>query len=380
MAEDRPGFLSGLWRRLNRGVPTAAQVELARGADPLDLLASGRYEPKDVYPQEPTAVDELLSSERGQQLMLLLGFLGAKSAPMVGRYGGIPSTVKLPGGEVVQTRPIPEVMAAHRDYMARAGIDADMPAAYPKMDKARAARIAETYDRAPHAPDDPAVKASYQKLADEVLAQYDALDRRGIRFKFMRPDGEGGVVDPYAKSPALGYKSLRDKGVLEIFPTETGYGSTNNPAGVDANPMLRFSGRYFDGKPATVNDVFRAVHDAYGHFGPGNSFFRAPGEERAWAAHSTMFSPEARMALTGETRGQNSWVNYGPHGEANRTASGASTVYAPQKSVAMPEWTVTEGLPPTRPAPREANLPRSIVRPDAGLIAPFDSGGSDLDP
>jgi hypothetical protein len=83
---------------------------------------------------------------------------------------------------------------------------------------------------------------------------------------------------------------------------------------------------------------------AYGHFAYGNPFFRAPGEERAWALHSGMYSPEARRAMTSETRGQNSWLNYGPHGEANRTASTPDTIFADQKTGLMPEWTANEGL------------------------------------
>lgn len=44
-----------------------------------------------------------------------------------------------------------------------------------------------------------------------------------------------------------------------------------------------------------------------------------------------------------ETRGQNSWVNYGPHGEANRTASSGTTVFADQKTGLLPDWVVSEG-------------------------------------
>jgi hypothetical protein len=51
-----------------------------------------------------------------------------------------------------------------------------------------------------------------------------------------------------------------------------------------------------------------------------------------------MYSPEAQKALTSETRGQNSWVNYGPKGEANR-ANPAATTYADQKAGILPEWT-----------------------------------------
>jgi len=66
--------------------------------------------------------------------------------------------------------------------------------------------------------------------------------------------------------------------------------------------------------PATglsSNEKFRAVHDYAGHGILGNKF-DALGEERAYAAHSQMYSPLARMAMAAETRGQNSLVNYTP--------------------------------------------------------------------
>ena len=47
-------------------------------------------------------------------------------------------------------------------------------------------------------------------------------------------------------------------------------------------------------------------HAIYGNqFGP-------KGEEIAWAIHQQMYSPLARLAMTAETRGQNSLVNYSP--------------------------------------------------------------------
>ena len=54
-----------------------------------------------------------------------------------------------------------------------------------------------------------------------------------------------------------------------------------------------------------------------------------------------MFSPEARKAMTTETRGQNSWVNFGRH---NYDAAGnyknipaAKRPYAQQKVALLPE-------------------------------------------
>ena len=57
------------------------------------------------------------------------------------------------------------------------------------------------------------------------------------------------------------------------------------------------------------NEKFRAVHDFYGHAVHGNQF-GPKGEETAWEHHKKMFTPLASLAMTAETRGQNSFVNY----------------------------------------------------------------------
>ena len=46
--------------------------------------------------------------------------------------------------------------------------------------------------------------------------------------------------------------------------------------------------------------------------------------------------------MTSETRGQNSWVNFGPEAAFNATASGADTVYADQKTGLLPLWVSEE--------------------------------------
>jgi hypothetical protein len=95
----------------------------------------------------------------------------------------------------------------------------------------------------------------------------------------------------------------------------------------------------------TANDLFRAVHDAFGH-GLEGAPFRARGEENAWQAHVRLFTGPAVAAITSETRGQNSWLNYGPYGDKNRSARVEDTVFAEQKVGLMPEWTWTEGRSP----------------------------------
>lgn len=70
------------------------------------------------------------------------------------------------------------------------------------------------------------------------------------------------------------------------------------------------------------NDMFRAVHDFFGHAATGRSFDRH-GEQAAYLAHSRMFSPDARPAMTTETKGQNSSLILNGH-------------FAPQKVGILP--------------------------------------------
>lgn len=73
------------------------------------------------------------------------------------------------------------------------------------------------------------------------------------------------------------------------------------------------------------NDMFRAVHDFFGHAATGRSFDRH-GEQASYLAHARMFSPHALPALASETRGQNSSLIY-------------NGSFGPQKVAAMsPEY------------------------------------------
>lgn len=254
---------------------------------------------------------------------------------------GIPSQVRIPGVGDIPSRPVPWLVDAANSYMRRRGTEHQLPEAFGKIDPQRGARIAQAYEAMPHAPSDPKVRRSYDALAQETLDQFRALKDQGFEPRFNKA-GE----DPYVASPALGYPEMRDMRSLSVFPTVEGYGDfapSFTTSEIANNPMLKGSGEKFRGEPATINDLFRGVHDAFGHYAYGNPFFRAPGEERAWMLHSGMYSPEARGAMTTELRGQNNWLNFGPHGEANRTASAADTIYAPQKVGLLPDWVMEEG-------------------------------------
>lgn len=277
------------------------------------------------------AVTSLLGPSKRKGLMELVP-PGSGYQPPKGK----PGTVKLPNIGEAEAKPIPGIMEASEGYMKKRGmLGGHEMAEYPDLDEAFAMRVAEAYDRMKHAPDDPEVRRAYDAMAQETIDQLAAAKDAGIDFTAIRG------ADPYAASPSLGYADIAERGNLYFFPTDAGFGSSIefDPS---QNPLLKRIGRVGDLDNATVNDAFRIVHDLYGHYGPGNPFFRAPGEERAYLLHRRMYSPEALPAMTSETRGQNSWLNYGPYGPRNRNASSEDTVFADQKTGIMDPFTYLE--------------------------------------
>jgi hypothetical protein len=231
--------------------------------------------------------------------------------------------------------PIGRIHDAAAAYVRSVGHSYDPPKQFTKLDKARATKIASAFDEMRHDPRDPAVKASYDAMVKETLAQWQALKATGLKVEWIKP----GMKDPYAENPRLGAQDISLNNHWWGYPTDLGFGSGPDLAD---NPMLAPTDEVIDGRKCVVNDIFRIVHDMFGHFKEGVGF-RAAGEENAWRSHAAMYSDLARGAMTTETRGQNSWVNYGPFGETNRTATAGDTQYAPQKVGLMPEWTWNEG-------------------------------------
>lgn len=251
----------------------------------------------------------------------------------------------LEGTPVVEdaTGPVENLISVAEQYASDNGIDLRRQAEFVTVDPARAKRIADAYEAMEHRPQDPDVQEAYNNLIRQTRAQYDALVDAGYEFTFF--DSE---TDPYNGNPWNAMRDLRANKRMAVFGTYDGYGTEGlTAAAVDDNPMLQDSGlRWKDqggvDRPVTANDLFRAVHDAFGH-GLEGAGFRARGEENAWQAHVRLFTGSAVPAITSETRGQNSWLNYGPFGERNRNAAVEDTVFAEQKSGLMPSFTWTEG-------------------------------------
>lgn len=146
----------------------------------------------------------------------------------------------------------------------------------------RARAIAVAYRDGPDW-DDAALPA-YRAFRAETARQFDLL---------TRPARRGGLgidvircaVDPYPDSAAMAADVIAAHR-LRVYAT----GGRGND-----HPLLS----------RDENDMFRAVHDAFGHMAARRGFDRH-GEDAAWLQHARMYSPLARAAMTTETRGQSS--------------------------------------------------------------------------
>lgn len=134
---------------------------------------------------------------------------------------------------------------------------------------------------------DDLLEKSYLQLAKEVKAQFDALP---ISMSYYR-----GAEGAYKSSKEL-FEDIDKRGHMFVY------------RGGDPHDFL---GQIDPNTGLSYNEMFRAVHDYFGHATHRNQFGPV-GEETAWAAHSAMLSPLARIAMSSETRGQNSLVNYSP--------------------------------------------------------------------
>jgi hypothetical protein len=295
---------------------------LKKATEELDLETLRKLvrEGYDLKNMDPAQVYELYGAKHHAQIPSLregtFGLGALKSYLKTGNFKGTTG----PAGAVLESMK---------------GLYTDAPV---KANPGAQAKIASAYEAMKHDPSNPEVQKAYQALMDETEQQFEDLQKnKGLKLSKIGED----YPNPYKSSADL-IKDVRENKHMAYFPTDDGFGAGGAADAAQSNPLLketRFVGP--DGKPMKANDLFRVVHDYYGHVA-GDNKFGATGEERAYQAHRKMFSPEAQKALATETRGQNSWVNFGPFGEANR-ANPAETKYAEQKTGLLPQW-ATEDL------------------------------------
>ncbi|MEV1114896.1 crotonobetainyl-CoA--carnitine CoA-transferase [Actinosynnema sp. NPDC049800] len=179
-----------------------------------------------------------------------------------------------------------------------------------RLDEGFCREVADVYDRAPTWALDSDLAHGYRVLQRVSAWQFALVLEHGIRVEPWR-----GAGLPYRESAEL-RRSVRETRVLKLHLTEDGHGSFPCPAD---HPMREPAGVEVDGVPLCHNDVFRVVHDVFGHvaFDQG---FGPRGEFTATYLHSRMYPVSARAALFTEQIGQVCWFFYGPH---LRDAAGA---------------------------------------------------------
>ena len=206
-------------------------------------------------------------------------------------------------GNKLFNEPLEEASTIADEYMAEKGIPNEPIERITKLNEANSRKIAAEFDKMEPTPNDPRTQAAYKAMVDETIEQYNKILSYGYKLEINNSE-------PYDSSADM-ITDLRDNKRMKIFSTESGFGdeAITDQQRKD-NPLLQKTNfKDINGEPLLPNDLFRFVHDFFGHAKFGNGF-GAIGEENAWSIHSRMYSPLARLAMTTETRGQNSWVNF----------------------------------------------------------------------
>lgn len=177
--------------------------------------------------------------------------------------------------------PVEYLRAAAARYGAarRVRVATSEECARVRLDPRVGRAVADAYEAAPVR--DPRAYPAYAAFCRETVRQYHFLVGR-VEF-----GGCGLTVRIVDEDP------YRDAGEMVADVRERRLRVWSSAATGNAHPYLS------DGE----NDMFRAVHDAFGHAASGRGF-DGDGEEAAWLKHGTMYPPLARRAMTTETRGQ----------------------------------------------------------------------------
>lgn len=191
----------------------------------------------------------------------------------------------------VGASPVPEIQAGATRYSKQAGLYVPNEPDYSRvaMSPVASRHIANAYDRMPEFNKE--AVSSYRQMAEETGRQFDFMTKSRSRGG-LGIDVQVTPSDPYGNN---GFNPV-DNLVQELRHDV----SHNNQIKVLSTKSTGGHAVFSDDQ----NDMFRAVHDVFGHLGSGRGI-DMHGEEAAYQKHSQMFSPLARQAMATETRGQN---------------------------------------------------------------------------
>jgi hypothetical protein len=208
------------------------------------------------------------------------------------------------GAEVRPNAPSEFARGIVNRYQAKQGLPPVGTMRYWDVNPDLGERVAHAYEQMKSEPDNPKVKASYDALKAAIHGQFETMKESGLRIEFVDES-------PYPNSKAM-ILDVEQHNRLKVLKTSP----------EQAHP----------GMTPEENNELRAVHDLFAHAAHGNQF-GPHGEFNAWLAHAQTLPKEARGALTSETHGQNSWVNFGP----DRDLPQGLRRYAEQKAGLLPE-------------------------------------------
>lgn len=242
-------------------------------------------------------------------------------------------------------------------YAKSSGIKlGEAPDKYVPYNRELGKELAAFYENSVHSPESPEVKKSYDALKKETLEQYKAITKAGYDLEPLES-----IESPYKHGGDV-FRDLKQNKHM-FFNTSVAFGhGTENRA---RQLMLEPSGIKDRGIDLTYNDIFRAVHDFFGH--AMNQFSFGPrGEFNAWKEHSGMFSKEAQGALGAETIGQTAWTQLKPslltpEGSLIRPGEEgfvprSQRPYAEQKNIILPEKLIEKAKAQFRPTEEKKDI------------------------
>ncbi|PZG24426.1 crotonobetainyl-CoA--carnitine CoA-transferase [Micromonospora craterilacus] len=178
-----------------------------------------------------------------------------------------------------------------------------LPGTRVRVDPEFCREVAGHFDRAPRRALDADLAARYARFTEETLRHFALLEPAGLTVVPWPGPGQ-----PYRGAADL-IDALDRTGVLYVYLTNDGHG----PHGpTPDHPLCAPSGVTVDGVELLHNDIFRVVHDIFGHVLLGATMGVA-GEFRAAYGHMAMYSPQVHPVVFTEQVSQICWFFHGPH-------------------------------------------------------------------